>query len=209
MLWPVPIEEEIKPYQPEPWQEGMYAVLHPEGRMRLNADGTVTGVLNSFGTNGKTLEAIEEMIAVATVVSFNNISPPPTMLEINGVTQTSAIGTYCWSGGGCADMIGIPTPMEALQISSPITADLRLPIDTSPSVLLFTIIHVTEKDEMQGNAGGYRWWNYEAEGRRLELPLRSQQEIQIDLDPGLYVWKIQVWWDGKGDVIYGFLVEVH
>ena len=153
------------------------------------------------------------MIAAATVVSFNNISPPPAMLEINGVTQTSAIGTYCWSeigkGGGCADMVGIPTPAEALVISSPITALLRLPIDTSPSVLLFTIIHVTEKDEMQGNAGGYRWWSYEAEGRRLELPSQSQQEIQIELDPGLYVWEIQVWWDGKGDVIYGFLVEVH
>lgn len=208
MLWPVPISEEVKPYQPEPWQEGMYAVIHPDGRMRLNADGTVTGVLNSFGTNGKALAEIEEMIAVATVVSFNDIIPPPAMLEINGVTQTSAIGTYCWSGGGCADMIGIPTPMEALQISSPITAQLRLPIDTSPSVLLFTIIHVTEKDEMQGNARGYRWWNYEAEGRRLELPLQSQQEIQIDLAPGLYVWEIQVWWDGKGDVIYGLLVEV-
>lgn len=209
MLWPVPISEEVKPYQPEPWQEGMYAVIHPEGRMRLNGDGTVTGVLNSFGTNGKTLKEIEEMIAAATVVSFNNILPPPAALEINGVTQTSAIGTYCWSGGGCADMIGIPTPAEALVTTSPITALLRLPIDTSPSVLLFTTIHVTEKDEMQGNAGGYRWWSYEAEGRRLELPSQSQQKIQIELDPGLYVWEIQVWWDGKGDVIYGFLVEVH
>ena len=208
MLWIVPITEEVKPYQPEPWQEGMFAVIHPDGRMRLNADGRVTGVLNSFGTNGKTLKEIEEMIAAATVVSFNNIIPPSAVLEINGVAQTSSIGSYCWSGAECADKIGIPTTMEALQISSPITAHLRLPIDKSPSDLLFTVIHVTEKDEIQENAGGYRWWSYETEGKRLELPLQSQQEIQIDLDRGLYVWEIQVWWDGKGHVIYGFLVDV-
>ena len=98
--------------------------------------------------------------------------------------------------------------MEALTLSSPVMAHLSLPIDTSPTVLLLTVIPVTEKDEMQVNASSYRWWNFEAEGRRSELPLQSKQDIQIDLDPGLYVWNIQVWWDQKGDVIYGFLVEV-
>jgi len=211
MLWPVPISEEVKPYQPEPWQEGMFSVVYPEGRLRLNADGTVTSVLDSFRTNGKTLEEIEEMIATATVFTSNDIIPPPATLEINGNLQTSAIGTYCWSeekGGVCADMIGIPTPMEALTISSPVMAHLSLPIDASPTVLLLTVIPVTEKDEMQVNASSYRWWNFEAEGRRSELPLQSKQDIQVDLDPGLYVWNIQVWWDQKGDVIYGFLVEV-
>ena len=207
MLWHVPISEEVKPYQPEPWQEGMFSVIHPEGRLRLNTDGTITGVY-SFGANGKTLEEIEEMIAAATVISFNDIIPPPAMLEINGVTQISAIGSYCWSGGGCADAIGIPTPMEARTISSPITAHLRLPIDASPTTLLLTVIPVTEKDEMQENARGYRWWNYQ-EGQSSQLPLQSQQDIQIDLDPGLYVLSIQVWWDEKGSVTYGFLVEAH
>jgi len=211
MLIPASIPEELKPYQPKPWQEGMFTVIYPESRMRLNADGTVISVLDSFRTNGKTLEEIEEMIATATVLTSNDIIPPPATLEINGILQTSAIGTYCWSeekGGVCADMIGIPTPAEPLTISSPTIAHLSLPIDTSPTVLLLTVIPVTEKDEMQVNASSYRWWNFEAEGRRSELPLQSKQDIQIDLEPGLYVWNIQVWWDKKGDVIYGFLVEV-
>jgi hypothetical protein len=215
MLWPVPISEEVKTYQPEPWQEGMFSVIYP-GRMRLNAEGTVTSVLDTFGTNGKTLEEIEEMIAAKLTSesnsSFIDIMPPPSTLEINGVTQISAIGTYCWSeegiGGACADMIGIPTPRQALTISSPTTAQLSLPIDASPADLHITVIPVTGEDEMQENARGYRWWDYQ-EGQSSQLALRSQQDIQIDLDPGLYVLSIQVWWDKEGDVVYGFLVDVH
>jgi len=73
MLWPVPISEEVKPYQPKPWQEGMFSVFYPEGRMRLNVDGTVTSVLDTFGTNGKTLEEIEEMIATSPVFSLDDL----------------------------------------------------------------------------------------------------------------------------------------
>jgi hypothetical protein len=217
MLWPVLISEEIKPYQPEPWQEGVFSVIHP-GRMRLTADGTVTSVLDPFGTNSKTLGEIEERIAAAAKLtseshsSFLDIMPPSSTLEINGATQISAIGTYCWSeegkGSACADMIGIPTPRQALTISSPTTAQLSLPIAASPADLHLTVIRVTGEDEMQENARGYHWWNYQ-EGQSSQLPLQSQQDIQIDLDPGLYVLSIQVWWDKEGDVVYGFLVDVH
>jgi len=69
MLIPAFIPEELKPFQPEAWQEGMVVIVYPEGRMHLNADGTVTSVLDSFGTNGKTLEEIEEKIAT-TVASL-------------------------------------------------------------------------------------------------------------------------------------------
>jgi hypothetical protein len=78
MLWPVPVGEEIKPYQPEPWQEGLFGVVHPAGRMRLNADGTVTSVLDSFGTNGKTSGEIEARIAAA-------VAAPPYPATYNGV----------------------------------------------------------------------------------------------------------------------------
>jgi hypothetical protein len=72
MLRTVPISEEVKPYQPDPWQEGMLSVLSP-GRMRLNADGTVTSVLDTFGTNGKTLAEIEEMIATSPIFSLDDL----------------------------------------------------------------------------------------------------------------------------------------
>ena len=67
----MPIEEYVKPYQPEPWQEGMFSVVYPEVRMLLSADGTVTSVLDFFGTNGKTLKEIEEMIAAASATPFD------------------------------------------------------------------------------------------------------------------------------------------
>jgi len=87
MLSPVPISEEVKPYQPEPWQEGMFSVIYP-GRMRLNADGAVTSVLDTFGTNGKTLEEIEARIAAATTApsypaTYNGL-PLPTPRPVAG-----------------------------------------------------------------------------------------------------------------------------
>jgi hypothetical protein len=79
MLIPVSMPEELKPFQPKPWQEGMLTIVYPEGRLRLNADGTVTSVLDSFGTNGKTLGEIEAMITAATATypaSYNGVTLP-------------------------------------------------------------------------------------------------------------------------------------
>ena len=73
MLIPASIPEEFKPHQPKPWQEGMVMIVSPEGRMRLNADGTLTSVLDTFGTNGKTLAEIEEMIATSPVFSLDDL----------------------------------------------------------------------------------------------------------------------------------------
>jgi len=82
MLIPASIPEEFKPYQPEPWQEGMLMIVSLEGRIRLNGDGTVTSVSDSFGTNGKTLEEIEEKIAT-TVASL-----PSRLTQARGALLT-------------------------------------------------------------------------------------------------------------------------
>lgn len=73
MLVPVSMPEELKPYQPEPWQEGMFATVYPEGRLFLNENSTVTSVLDTFGTNGKTLAEIEEMIATSPVFLLDDL----------------------------------------------------------------------------------------------------------------------------------------
>lgn len=73
MLSTVSQPEDLKQYQPEPWQEGMFAPVYPEGRMLLNENGTVTSVWDTFGTNGKTLAEIEEMIAVSPVFSLDDL----------------------------------------------------------------------------------------------------------------------------------------
>jgi len=77
LVGPTSIPEEFRPHQPEPWQEGtyegIYRVDYPEGRMLLNENGTVTSVLDTFGTNGKTLAEIEEMIATSPVFSQDDL----------------------------------------------------------------------------------------------------------------------------------------
>jgi hypothetical protein len=140
----------------------------------------------------------------------SEIRPPLATLTVQGVTQPSAIGTYCWSEeskGLCADAIGLPTPQDALSTDSPTTATLFLPLATVPTELNLMIIPVTAVDEMQGNAQGYRWWNIQG-GQYTELQLQTQQDFPIDLDPGLYVIGLSVWWESKGDVQYGFLLDV-
>ena len=90
VLMPVSMPEELKPYQPEPWQEGMFSVVYPEGRLRLNADGTVTSVLDSFGTNGEMLGEIEARIAAANAApsyptAYNGLALP-TPRPVEGFT---------------------------------------------------------------------------------------------------------------------------
>lgn len=142
-------------------------------------------------------------------------SPPPATLTINGITQTSGVGTYCWNfktGNGesvdaCADKIGIPTAIDPLKAASPVKGQLTLPLSDPPSQLVLTAYHALPTLELSEKTGGYRWWNF-TEGYISPLSLETSQEINIKLDRGLYVFYVFAVWDGKGDVSYGFLVNV-
>jgi len=142
-------------------------------------------------------------------------SPPPATLEIDGMAQVAGVGTYCWSGptasgetvNACADKIGIPTARDPLHSSSPVTARLSLPLAESPSQLTLSAFQVSSIHELSETAGGYRWWTY-TEGFTSELSPQTSQEINLELEPGLYVFYVFAVWEGKGDVSYGFLVEV-
>jgi hypothetical protein len=76
-----------------------------------------------------------------------------------------------------------------------------------PTGISLFVARVSAADELQSNAGGYRWWDVR-DRNSTELPLETQQDISLDLSPGSYLVTITVWWDGTGDVVYGFLVEV-
>ncbi|NJD54399.1 MAG: hypothetical protein FIB07_16240 [Candidatus Methanoperedens sp.] len=144
-------------------------------------------------------------------ISQRDIEPPPAILSIYGKNQISGIGSYCWKEtlrALCVDMIGIPTAQEPLIASSPFTASLRLPLQEPPSELQLSIIQVTEQDELNLSAHGWRWWStWNLQGKRLTLPLEREQDIGLSLEPGLYVLNIEAWLD-KGSASYGFLVEV-
>ena len=144
------------------------------------------------------------------LISQKEIEPPPAILKIDGKEQISGISSYCWSGTWkalCADMIGIPTAQEPLIASQTFTAHLLLPLQEPPYELQFNIVQVTEKDKLTFNGRGWRWWRTN-EGGRFTLPLEREPDIELSLEPGLYVLSIYAWWKEEGSASYGFLVEV-
>jgi predicted small lipoprotein YifL len=155
--------------------------------------------------------------AVAPVESPPDGSPPPATIEINGAIQVAGVGSFCWnsktSNGAsvdmCADKIGLPTLHDPLISSSPVTAHLILPINDPPKQLGLSVFQATADNEVKMDAGTdkFRYW-MPAEGVNRELALQTNQEITLELKPGLYVFYVFAVWEGKGDVSYGFLVEV-
>lgn len=146
------------------------------------------------------------------LISQEEIEPPPAILKIDGKEQISGIGSYCWKGTWkalCVDKIGIPTAQEPLIASSPFSANLRLPLQEPPSELQLDVIQVTEQDELNSSPRGWRWWNtWDLQGKRLTLPLERESDMELSLEPGLYVLSIEAWWKEKGSASYGFLVKV-
>ena len=138
-------------------------------------------------------------------------APPEATLVINGQSQASGIGTYCWPGvegdvSVCADMIGVPTPLEPLEAESPFLAQFEFPL-ADPSELQLLAVPVSAEDELEGPSGEYRWWEPKS-GEPFPLPIETAPEIELSLEAGLYVLRIFARWEGVGDVLYGFLVEV-
>lgn len=136
------------------------------------------------------------------------LKPPPAILEINGKEQVSGIGTFCWREAWDALCVetDIVTAEEPLPAVSPFTAHLRLPLAVPPEELQLSVIQVTEKDEYELDGRGLRLWR-SREGERITLPLQREQDIEQSLEPGLYVIDVFARWE-KGDVIYGFLLDV-
>lgn len=144
-------------------------------------------------------------------------SPPPATLEINGTTQAAGVGSFCWNStttngesvGMCADKIGLPTVNDPLIAKSPVTARLILPLNDPPKQLALSVFQATVDNTVKVDAGSdkFRYW-MPAEGVNRELALQTKQEITLELKPGLYVFYVFTVWEGKGDVSYGFLVEV-
>lgn len=143
-------------------------------------------------------------------------SPPPAILSIDGNEQTSGIGTNCWkveneTYSACADYAGIITPAEPLLTRSPFTAHLRMPLPESPEELGFSVTRVTDDDELNEAANGWRVWRlkYENATNRYKRPLERELDIYLSLKPGLYVLRVDANWKDNGSVSYGFLVKVY
>ncbi len=138
------------------------------------------------------------------------VKPPPAAIEINGKEQISGVGSFCWNEAWkalCVDMAGFVTAYEPLPAVSPFTVHLRLPLDAPPEELQLSIIRVMEKDELEIDARGFRLWRFQ-EGKSIALSLQREQDIELSLEPGLYVLNVFTRWQEKGDVSFGFLLSV-
>ncbi len=146
--------------------------------------------------------------------------PPLADLTIGEQHQTAGLGSYCWRGpnetndGGmraaCADMIGLPTAHEPLQVDSPFTADFRIRFEESPSELRLEIHPVETDDQLDTRDRDIRrWWRPSGTSvEHLALPPAVEASVELSLEPGLYVFNVFAKWPGMGDASYGFLVEV-
>ena len=169
--------------------------------------------------NNKTKLAIVGIVILIAISGFLHsqieVNPPTASLTIiksdygNGSNQ--GFGSYCLKDlwiGSCKDNAGIMTLQEPLLISSPFTAHLLLPFQEAPEELQLNVIPVTSGDKLRGGEE-HRWqlWRFQ-EGKRFMLSLEREQDIELSLEPGLYVLKIGGRWNEKGNLNYGFLLQV-
>lgn len=153
-------------------------------------------------------------IVINAYLPYKEIKPPPAILKIDGKEQNSGIGSYCWNEAWkglwkavCADYAGIPTVSEPLPAKSPVTAHLSLSLKEPPQELQLKVVQVTNKDILETGAGDLRFWR-SSEGKYFILPLESEQDVNLSLEPGLYVLEVFPRWKEKGSVAYGFLLKV-
>lgn len=136
--------------------------------------------------------------------TFTGPNLPSATLEIQNKEQTGEI-TGCWWDGSCPDFFdSIFTPKDALVISSPFNATLKLFKDTSPSTVSINIIIAANMKRIspnRWNTGGVSFNNYSL--LKKELLPQKEQTINLELKKGLYILLISARW-GQNEVWYGF-----
>lgn len=138
--------------------------------------------------------------------------PPAATLDVNGETQTAAVGSHCWpypdsETAICADFIGVTTPREPLAVSSPIQGSIDWSQEDLPDRASGVIYPAADVDELESSEAT-RIWDYPPQASLpLELSVDGQLSVSVD-SPGLYILSVHAAWEDTGDISYGFLVQV-
>lgn len=156
------------------------------------------------------------IVVLSTLAGELDVVPPPAFLKVDGNEQTSGIGSYCWTEtangetakGLCADYVGIITARDPLLVISPFTAHLRFSLQKPPEDAGLRVIRVTDEDELKGGTNESRSWRFK-EGNYSRLPEKRESDINLSLDPGMYVLEINARWTENGGASYGFLLKVN
>jgi hypothetical protein len=132
--------------------------------------------------------------------------PPPLLLEQNATVTPFRLGTYCWDGL-CADTFAAITAPEPLRVGRPVLAGrLSLRYTTPPTQLSLGWYPVTWADVERRGDDWIAWPLRQGRERALQPAL--QQDVSIDLYPGLNVVIVFGGWGQLADAMYALLVEV-
>lgn len=141
-------------------------------------------------------------------------TPPLAVLQSAQGEQVAALGSTCWMQGlqdgspaeTCQDSPGIPTPQTFLPVGTQFGGHLSLPLPIPPAGVSIIHMPVSPADVLESPAGGIILWPYQ-EGDTILLSNEVEQDLQLELSPGLNVLYVNARWDGLGSVGYGFLLE--
>jgi hypothetical protein len=142
-------------------------------------------------------------------------TPPQAILKVDQGEQVAALGSYCWTqevrNGApvekCLDRQGIPTPQTFLPVNHQFTARLRLLLPVKPAGVSLFYMPVYPADALGPPADEIILWPYR-EGETIFLSNIIEQDLELELNPGLNVLYVNARWDDLGSVDYGFLLEV-
>ena len=170
------------------------------------------------GENQSVIESIETVLgpqfAGADTGQESGLStePPAAILQIGESEQVSGISSYCWTipgeeAGICADGIGYATSPDPLVVESPFVARFINPLSTPLDSLVLSVKPLELEDKLPEEIGEMYWWRPNSEDQITEH-LSPPHEVELSLEPGLYLLNFFAKWQELGDVSYGFLVEV-
>jgi hypothetical protein len=106
----------------------------------------------------------------------------------------------------------VATPYIEMTVPAQFEAKFELVPEPVPTWIYLMVMKVTPSDEVFITNKSFRWWGGGTPLVRRELDLSRQPTTDLNLDAGLYVFNLYVFWDrpgeSLGDAHYGFLVEV-
>ena len=131
------------------------------------------------------------------------VDPPGARLIAGGVATEGGIGTRCW-GDSCVDMVGPVTNIDpiALDANGSFTIELDQGTADELSVTMYDVDGATP-----AVLAGELAWPLDP-GTAAPVGGASGSPNTIPAEPGLYVLSVFANWQGKGDVTYGWYIEV-
>lgn len=156
--------------------------------------------------------------AAVSAADLRELAPPAPLMTIGEQIQVGGVGTFCWSDFDrgvsiCADMIGIPTPIDPLVLDGyanrPFHVQFQLGDLDRISDLVLSYAPVKPKHALpEVTNSPYQWWSVPVFFPSLILPPAQKVDVELSLTPGLYVLNLFAAWKGRGGGSFGFLVEV-